>query len=177
MRVGKNSILYLKGSTNPFPRPFSSLPQNSFCPLFENPFSRTLIMIMDWRSLPQHHRKEVKCRSETPLPPGVFFKFCGYICWCGCVWSSRKCGKVEKKWGFRFFFFTMKSSRLIFFFFFVVRLVAKKVWESWKFCFHLLPHNIRHRLSVIFGKFPDISYQSSPRTGYKIGPIFFYKKT
>ena len=27
-----------------------------------------------------------------------------------------------------------------------------------------------------FGKFPDISYQSSPRTGYKICPIFFFKK-
>ena len=30
-----------------------------------------------------------------------------------------------------------------------------------------------------FEKFPDISYQSSPRTGYKIYPIFFFltKKT
>ena len=27
-----------------------------------------------------------------------------------------------------------------------------------------------------FKKFPDISYQSSPRTGYKICPIFFLKK-
>ena len=26
------------------------------------------------------------------------------------------------------------------------------------------------------GKFPDISHQSSPRTGYKICPIFFFKK-
>ena len=28
----------------------------------------------------------------------------------------------------------------------------------------------------LFWKFPDISYQSSPRTGYKICPIFFKKK-
>ena len=27
----------------------------------------------------------------------------------------------------------------------------------------------------LFWKFPDISYQSSPRTGYKICPIFFFK--
>ena len=43
------------------------------------------------------NRKEVKCRSETPLPLGVFYKFCGYVWWCGCVWLPRKCGKVEKK--------------------------------------------------------------------------------
>ena len=75
------------------------------------------------------NRKEVKCRSEIPLPPGVFCKFCGYIWWCGCVWSPRKCGKVEKKKiKFSYFFFTMKPSRLKImekvFIFFVVRLVV-----------------------------------------------------
>ena len=92
------------------------------------------------------NRKKVKCRSKRPLPSGVFCKFCGYIWWYGCVWSPRKCGKVEKKnIVFVFLFFTMKPSRLkimvkvfIFLWFNLLWfcLVAKKVWESWKFCFH-----------------------------------------
>ena len=95
------------------------------------------------------NKKEVKCRSETPLPPGVFCKFCGYIWWCGCVWSSRKCGKVEN---FVFIFLSAGSDTI-----FVIDYRSKEI-------------------SVIFEKFSNISYQSNPHTGYKICPTFFIKK-
>ena len=82
----------------------------------------------------------------------------------GCQESVEKLKKIKVF----VFFLTMKSSMIKIMekvlIFFMVRLVV-----------------------ILFGcqesvgklkknKFPDISYQSNPRTGYKICPIFFYKK-
>ena len=126
----------------------------------------------------------MKCRSKRPLPSGVFCKFCGYIWWYGCVWSPRKCGKVEKKnIVFVFLFFTMKPSRIknygesfdlfIYLFIFMIRLVVilfgcqesvGKLKILFSFFFSASSKIIfiidyrSKQISVIFGKFPDISY-------------------
>ena len=77
-----------------------------------------------------------------------FHFFCGLAC-CEYVWLPRKCGKVEN---FVFIFLSVGSDTI-----FVTDYRLKEI-------------------SVIFEKFPDISYQSSPRIGYKICLTFFIKK-
>ena len=101
------------------------------------------------------------------ITPGVFCKFCGYIWWCGCVWLPRKCGKVVKKINF-LFFFTMKLSRLKIMekvlIFFCGLACCDSVWLPRK-CGKVEKKK----------KFPNISYQSSPRTGY-LSNFFLIKK-
>ena len=109
---------------NPFPLiPFPFQPIFLLCiktPLPENPLSCTLIM--GWKSCLNTNRKEVKCRSEKPLPSVFFISFVVIFGSVVVFGHQESVGKLKKN------------------------------------------------------KFPDISYQSSPRTGYKICPIFFYKK-
>ena len=141
-----------------FPSRFSSLPFPFFfsaskllCPKIHYPAR------WSWGGDPCFNTEGSEVQIWETIAPGVFCKFCGYIWWCGCVWLPRKCGKVVKKINF-LFFFTMKLSRLKIMeevlIFFVVRLVV-----------------------ILFGcqesvgklkkkKFPNISYQSSPRTRY-----------
>ena len=141
-----------------FPSCFSSLPfpfffsaSKLFCPKIHYP------ACWSWGGDPCFNTEGSEVQIWETIAPGVFCKFCGYIRWCGCVWLPRKCGKVVKKIKF-LFFFTMKLSRLKIMekvlIFFVVRLVV-------------ILFGCQESVGKLKKKiFPNISYQSSSRTGY-----------